>query len=91
MTTTGAAVDACQGMDPRIQIPTGNMTAAATHARMAAKTTFSTATAPVGRGASRRSSISLLYENSMTSGRAVLCRPVRTAANATRPGKSTCS
>ena len=36
------------------------MTAAATNARMAAKTTFSTATPPMGRGASRRSSISLL-------------------------------
>src|ERR1700674_2050904 len=60
ITTTAAPVDACQGMEPRIQIPTGNITAAATQARMAAKTTFSTATAPVGSGASRRSSISLL-------------------------------
>ena len=49
-------------------MPTGNITAAATKARMAANTTFSTATAPMGSGASRRSSISLLYENSMTRG-----------------------
>ena len=91
MTTTAGAVDACQGIEPRIHTPTGNITAAATHARMAAKTTFSTATAPMGRGASRRSSISLLYENSMTRGSAVLCNPVSTAASATSPGNSTCS
>ena len=64
------------------------MTAAATNALMAAKTTFSTATAPMGKPrANRRSSISLLYENSMTNGSTVLCRPVRTAARATRAGE----
>ena len=60
MATTAGVVEACQGIEPRIHTPTGNMTAAATQARMAAKTTFSTATAPMGRGASSRSSISLL-------------------------------
>ena len=50
ITTTAAPVDACQGMEPRIQTPTGNITAAATQARMAAKTTFSTATAGGQRG-----------------------------------------
>ena len=60
MTTTATPVEACHGMLPRIQTPTGNMTAAATQARRAAKTTFSMATAPMGSGANSRSSISLL-------------------------------
>ena len=60
ITTTATPVEACQGIDPRIQTPMGNITAAATNPRMAANTTFSTATAPTGRGARSRSSISLL-------------------------------
>ena len=46
---TAGPVEACQGIEPRIHTPIGNITAAATKARMAAKTTFSTATAPIGQ------------------------------------------
>ena len=60
MATTPAAAPAVQGIEPSSQTPMGNMTAAATVPRMAEKTTFSMATAPVGNGASSLSSISLL-------------------------------
>ena len=61
-----------QGIEPSIQIPTGNMTMAASSARIEANSIFSIATAQVGNGASSRSSISRLNENSSTSGNAVL-------------------
>ncbi len=53
-------------------MPTGNITNAASSARIEANSIFSSATAHVGNGASSRSSISRLNENSRTSGNAVL-------------------
>ena len=88
MTMKSGAPAARHGTDPRIRMPIGNMNRAATSARMAAKTIFSTATSATGIGASRRSSISLVKENSITSGSAVDCSAVRSAVSATMPGKS---
>ena len=51
-------------------------------------TIFWRATAHVGSGASSRSSISLVNENSMTSGSAVFCSAVSTTVSAITPGIS---
>ena len=75
-------------MSPSTQIPTGNITSAATSERSEANSIFSTATRATGIGASSRSSISLVKEKSITSGNAVPCTPVRTAVSATIPGNS---
>ena len=64
------------------------MTAVAISARIAANSTFSAATRPVDIGASRRSSISFVQPNSITSGNASVCMPVITAVSASRPGNS---
>jgi len=76
------------GTDPRIRMPIGNMKRAATSARSAANTIFSTATSATGIGASRRSSISFVKLNSITSGSAVDCSAVSNAVSATIPGNS---
>src|SRR5216684_6007920 len=70
--TNNGTPDARQGIEPSTNTPTGNITIDATRARVAAKTSFSIATQLVGSGASRRSSISLVPENSITNGSAVL-------------------
>ncbi len=64
------------------------MRIAATIPRAAATSIFCTATAATGSGASRRSSISFVNENSMTSGSAVFCSAVRTSVSAMTPGSS---
>ena len=88
MTTNSGAPAARHGTDPRIRIPIGNMNRAATSARIAANTIFSTATRATGIGASSRSSISFVKLNSITSGSAVDCSAVSIAVSATMPGKS---
>ena len=67
----------------------GNINNAAIIARAVENTIFSTATSGVGSGASNRSSISLVNEKSITSGRAVFWTAVRKAVNATTPGSRT--
>ena len=74
------------GIEPRTRIPIGIMSVVAASARSVAKTTFSAATSPVRIGASRRSSISFVQPNSITSGKASVCMPVITAVSASRPG-----
>src|SRR6266536_2076299 len=76
---------------PMIQRPIGNMSAPATSPRIEANSTFSTATMLTGSGASRRSSISLVKLNSITSGSAVLCSAVSMTVSATSPGSNTCA
>ena len=55
--------------------------------RSAAITIFCTPTSAAGSGASSRSSISLVNENSMTSGSAVFCSAVSTSVSAMTPGQ----
>ena len=66
-------------------MPIGSMIAVAISARNEANRTFSTATRPVESGASRRSSISFVHPNSITSGNASVCMPVITAVSARSP------
>ncbi len=73
-----------------MRTPIGNMHMAATSARIAANTIFSTATSATGIGASSRSSISFVKLNSITSGSAVDCSAVSIAVSATTPGNSRC-
>ena len=61
----------------RISAPSGRISSAATIPRSAAITSFWTPTSQTGSGASSRSSISLVNENSITSGSAVFCSEVR--------------
>ena len=56
--------------------------------RTAATTTFWTPTSAAGSGASRRSSISLVKENSMTSGSDVFCSAVKKSVSAMTPGSN---
>ncbi len=72
----------------RISSPSGRMSTAATMPRRAAMTIFWAPTHAVGRGASSRSSISLVNENSITSGSAVFCSEVSTSVSAITPGRS---
>ncbi len=81
----------CQGIEPSTRIPTGIMINVAITARVAANTTFSTATSPVAIGASSRSSISFVHPNSTTSGKASACILVITVVSASSPGNSRCA
>ena len=85
-TANCGSAPARHGTEPRIRIPIGNMKSAAVSARIAANTIFSTATSATGIGASRRSSISFVKLNSITSGSAVDCSAVSVAVSATTPG-----
>ena len=76
------------GTLPSTSQPTGNITSPAMIARPAANTTFSAATQFAGSGASRRSSISLVKEKSMTSGNATLWMAVSMMVIATMPGNN---
>ncbi len=76
------------GTVPSTSSPTGNITSPATIARPAANTIFSAPTHVAGSGASRRSSISLVKEKSMTSGKATLWMAVSMMVMATMPGNS---
>ena len=69
-------------------MPIGIISVVAITERSAANTTFSAATSRVDIGASRRSSISFVQPNSITSGNASVCMLVITAVSASRPGKS---
>ena len=72
------------GIEPSTSTPTGNITTEATRARILANMTFSMATHAVGSGASKRSWISFVPENSMTSGSVVLWMAVKVPVSAGR-------
>ena len=64
------------------------MTSAAMIPRAAAHTSFCTPTRLAGIGASSRSSISFVNENSITSGSAMFCSAVSTSVSPSTPGSS---
>ena len=89
MTMSSGTPEARNGMWPSTSRPTGNIRAAATRPLITPMTVFWSATAHVGRGASSRSSISMVTLNSICKGRMVVCKAVSTVVRPTVPGKST--